>query len=132
MLSLACVGAALERRHHDADHDVSHRDERRPVDASPPCIDAGDAFYLLNPDGDLAPTQAAFERWFASLRGWQARLLLCERSAVQHSSIPNSVSEHLTPRNAILRRSAALLTGPMALLAITGWANSSWKPLSTL
>ena len=73
-MSLACVGAALERRCHIG-IDPS-QEGRRPADAPvPPCIDAGDAYYLLNPDGDLAPTQAAFERWFASLRGWQARLL---------------------------------------------------------
>ena len=78
MLSLACVSAALERRHHDTDG--SYQDECRQIDAVPPCIDAGDAFYLLNPDGDLAPTQAAFERWFASLRGWQARPPHCDRN----------------------------------------------------
>ena len=34
-------------------------------------IDAADAYYLLNPDGDLAPTQRAFEKWFSSQHGWQ-------------------------------------------------------------
>ncbi len=69
MLSLACVGAALERRH-------QHSGCGRPGDdPALPCVDVGDAYYLLNPDGDLAPTQAAFERWFASLRGWQVHAL---------------------------------------------------------
>ena len=69
MLSLACVGAALERRHQqDARGRPGH-------DLALPRVDVGDAYYLLNPDGDLAPTQAAFERWFASLRGWQ----VCKR-----------------------------------------------------
>ena len=67
MLSLACAGAALVRRH--------QRDGRPAGEPPLPCIDAGNAYYLLNPDGDLAPTQAAFERWFASLRGWQVRMV---------------------------------------------------------
>ena len=29
-----------------------------------PLIDPLDAFYLLNPDGDLAGTQIEFEDWF--------------------------------------------------------------------
>ncbi len=103
MLSLACVGAALERRHHDGD--VSRRDECRQVDTVPPCIDAGDAYYLLNPDGDLAPTQAAFERWFASLRGWQARLLQFDRSAVHPPPALHSASMHVAPCTLVSPRS---------------------------
>ena len=29
-----------------------------------PLIDPLDAFYLLNPSGDLSSSQAAFEKWF--------------------------------------------------------------------
>lgn len=36
-------------------------------------LDPGDAYYLLNPDGDLAPTQRAFEGWFQSMEGWEVR-----------------------------------------------------------
>lgn len=53
------------------DPNESPRQESHPP---PRVIDAADAYYLLNPDGDLAPTQQAFEGWFASLRGWQVTI----------------------------------------------------------
>jgi hypothetical protein len=34
-------------------------------------VDASNAFYLLNPSGDLEATQASFEHWFRSQKGWQ-------------------------------------------------------------
>lgn len=64
--SLACAAAVLERSAQGAPQEAAQ--------APPPgalVIDAADTYYLLNPDGDLAPTQQAFESWFASLRGWQ-------------------------------------------------------------
>ncbi|KAF3789517.1 Separase [Nymphaea thermarum] len=38
-----------------------------------PCINLFDAFYLLNPGGDLSSTQAEFEDWFKS-QNWEGRI----------------------------------------------------------
>ncbi|XP_049936932.1 separase isoform X2 [Nymphaea colorata] len=38
-----------------------------------PCINLFDAFYLLNPGGDLSGTQAEFEDWFKS-QNWEGRI----------------------------------------------------------
>ena len=40
-------------------------------------IDPRSAYYLLNPSGDLATTQAAFQDWFAHQQGWQVRPCRC-------------------------------------------------------
>ena len=52
-----------------------------PAEAEALIIDTTDTYYLLNPDGDLAPTQRAFEKWFSSLHGWQVTLCLAAYSA---------------------------------------------------
>lgn len=52
-----------------------------PAEAEALIIDTTDTYYLLNPDGDLAPTQRAFEKWFSSLHGWQVLLRLAAYSA---------------------------------------------------
>ena len=36
-----------------------------------PSIDPYDAYFLLNPSGDLGSTQAAFEEMFKSQHGWE-------------------------------------------------------------
>ncbi|XP_057825408.2 separase isoform X2 [Cryptomeria japonica] len=38
-----------------------------------PAMDPYNAFYLLNPSGDLSTTQAAFEDWFKNQRGWKGK-----------------------------------------------------------
>lgn len=38
-----------------------------------PDVDLGSTFYALNPSGDLASTQSAFQDWFARLAGWEVR-----------------------------------------------------------
>ena len=38
-----------------------------------PVMDPYNAFYLLNPSGDLSNTQSAFEDWFKNQQGWQVR-----------------------------------------------------------
>ncbi|GLJ31010.1 hypothetical protein SUGI_0619970 [Cryptomeria japonica] len=38
-----------------------------------PVMDPYNAFYLLNPSGDLSTTQAAFEDWFKNQRGWKGK-----------------------------------------------------------
>eukprot|EP00897_Mesotaenium_endlicherianum_P004306 jgi/Mesen1/3903/ME000208S02909 len=47
----------------------------------PPVVDPQDAFYLLNPSGDLAPTQAAFEALFRLQPGWQVNSAASSTSA---------------------------------------------------
>ena len=34
-------------------------------------VDLSSTFYALNPSGDLADTQSAFQDWFSGMRGWQ-------------------------------------------------------------
>lgn len=36
-------------------------------------VDLSSTFYALNPSGDLADTQSAFQDWFSGMRGWQVR-----------------------------------------------------------
>ncbi|KAH9300238.1 hypothetical protein KI387_011821, partial [Taxus chinensis] len=38
-----------------------------------PFVDPYNAFYLLNPSGDLSTTQAAFEDWFKNQQGWEGK-----------------------------------------------------------
>ncbi|KAJ7538555.1 hypothetical protein O6H91_11G054000 [Diphasiastrum complanatum] len=38
-----------------------------------PYINPHNAYYLLNPGGDLGTTQAAFESWFKDQKGWEGR-----------------------------------------------------------
>lgn len=57
MPSVGSISTTLDRRHH----------HQEPVGTSAvafPCIDPLDAFYLLNPSGDLRSTQIEFENWF--------------------------------------------------------------------
>lgn len=37
----------------------------------PGSVDLSSTFYALNPSGDLADTQSAFQDWFGGMRGWQ-------------------------------------------------------------
>ncbi|GAB2227729.1 hypothetical protein Droror1_Dr00009556 [Drosera rotundifolia] len=45
---------------------VKHQEEAQSLQAIFPLIDPLDAFYLLNPSGDLNNTQVEFEEWFKS------------------------------------------------------------------
>ena len=45
----------------------------RATSRAPPLADFSSAFYALNPGGDLAETQRAFEAWFRRLPGWEVR-----------------------------------------------------------
>ena len=36
-------------------------------------VDLSSTYYALNPSGDLAATQAAFQDWFRGMRGWEVR-----------------------------------------------------------
>lgn len=57
MPSVGSISATLDKSH--------SLQERTGVDASAfPLIDPLDAFYLLNPGGDLIGTQDTFEKWF--------------------------------------------------------------------
>ncbi|PRW58029.1 Regulator of spindle pole body duplication [Chlorella sorokiniana] len=38
------------------------------------CVDLSSTFYALNPSGDLADTQSAFQDWFGGMRGWQGKV----------------------------------------------------------
>ena len=38
--------------------------------AHPKSVDTRNAYYVINPSGDLADTQAFFEPWFSSVPGW--------------------------------------------------------------
>jgi Peptidase family C50 len=74
MPSLACAAAAAVRRQQACGQgDVATgagagtSAGAAPADA----LDLGSTFYMLNPSGDLASTQAAFEERFASLPGWE-------------------------------------------------------------
>ena len=35
-----------------------------------PVMDPYNAFYLLNPSGDLSNTESTFEDWFKNQQGW--------------------------------------------------------------
>ncbi|XP_044490537.1 separase-like isoform X4 [Mangifera indica] len=56
MPSVGSIFAALERIH--------HQEQVRKLVATFPSIDPLDAYYLLNPSGDLSYTQVQFEDWF--------------------------------------------------------------------
>ncbi|KAJ0007712.1 hypothetical protein Pint_29731 [Pistacia integerrima] len=56
MPSVGSIFVALERIH--------HQEQVRKLVATFPKIDPMDAFYLLNPSGDLSYTQVKFEDWF--------------------------------------------------------------------
>ncbi|RVW72165.1 Separase [Vitis vinifera] len=57
MPSIGSISAILDRSHH-------HQEQAGMNAAAFPLIDPLDAFYLLNPSGDLSSSQAAFEKWF--------------------------------------------------------------------
>lgn len=92
MPSLACAVAVAERRRRAAapagrdsdagggggvDFDGSGSGRRGAAAvASAAALDLGSTFYMLNPSGDLAMTQAAFEERFASLPGWEVGPLI--------------------------------------------------------
>jgi separase len=57
MPSVGSISVALDRSHH-------HQEQVGKIVASFPLIDPLDAFYLLNPSGDLSSTQVEFENWF--------------------------------------------------------------------
>lgn len=57
MPSIGSISTTLERSH-------DHQELVRTVAAAFPFIDPLDAFYLLNPSGDLGSTQNEFESWF--------------------------------------------------------------------
>ncbi|KAH9685965.1 Separase [Citrus sinensis] len=57
MPSVGSIAATLERIHH-------HEQLVKGLLATFPLIDPMDAFYLLNPSGDLSETQLLFEDWF--------------------------------------------------------------------
>ncbi|TKY71312.1 Separase protein [Spatholobus suberectus] len=58
MPSVSCISAVLHK-------DSNHKEERVGRNLAPfPLIDPLDAFYLLNPDGDLGGTQIEFENYF--------------------------------------------------------------------
>ncbi|XP_057978228.1 separase isoform X2 [Malania oleifera] len=58
MPSIGSISATIDRRQHCQDLQV------RTISEVFPLIDPLDAFYLLNPSGDLSSTQAEFESWF--------------------------------------------------------------------
>lgn len=98
--SLACAAAAHCRRTHlqgaglgpgggclssripavTSRNDRNKNDEAAPAGCSEGgaaavvAVDVSSAFYALNPSGDLASTQAAFEPWFRGLAGWEGRV----------------------------------------------------------
>ena len=57
MPSVGSISAILDRSHH-------YQELAGTNPAAFPLIDPLDAFYLLNPSGDLSSSQAAFEKWF--------------------------------------------------------------------
>lgn len=57
MPSIGSISAILDRSHH-------HQEQAGMNAAAFPLIDPLDAFYLLNPSGDLSSSQTAFEKWF--------------------------------------------------------------------
>lgn len=57
MPSVGSISTTLDRSHH-------HQEQVGMAGAAFPYIDPLDAFYLLNPSGDLSSTQIEFENWF--------------------------------------------------------------------
>lgn len=57
MPSVSSIAALLNRS-------SDHHKQVEVNSMSFPLIDPLDAFYLLNPDGDLTSTQTEFENWF--------------------------------------------------------------------
>lgn len=57
MPSVGSISMTLERSRH-------YQEKVGNNAASFPLIDPMDAFYLVNPSGDLSSTQAEFENWF--------------------------------------------------------------------
>ncbi|XP_059463278.1 separase isoform X5 [Corylus avellana] len=57
MPSVGSISVALDRSH-------QHQEQVGKFVANFPLIDPLDAFYLLNPSGDLSSTQVEFENWF--------------------------------------------------------------------
>ncbi|MQM00180.1 hypothetical protein Taro_032908, partial [Colocasia esculenta] len=49
-----------------------HREQSKGFDAIIPSIDPLDAYYLLNPSGDLSSTQLEFEEWFVTQK-WEGK-----------------------------------------------------------
>lgn len=74
MPSLACAAAAAVRRQQACSQGAAATEASGRASAGAAAADAldlGSTFYMLNPSGDLASTQAAFEERFASLPGWE-------------------------------------------------------------
>lgn len=57
MPSVSSISALLNRS-------CNHHEQVERSSLSVPLIDPLDAFYLLNPDGDLKNTESEFENWF--------------------------------------------------------------------
>ena len=57
MPSVGSISATLDRSHR-------WQEQVGRICATFPLIDPVDAFYLLNPSGDLSSTQVEFEKWF--------------------------------------------------------------------
>lgn len=57
MPSVGSISVMLDRIHH-------HQEQVDKMVAAFPLIDPMDAFFLLNPSGDLSSTQVEFEKWF--------------------------------------------------------------------
>ncbi|GAQ80926.1 Regulator of spindle pole body duplication [Klebsormidium nitens] len=64
--SVASIRALVARSRHQSLLATATTEERARFS-----VDASNAFYLLNPSGDLEATQASFEQWFRSQKGWQ-------------------------------------------------------------
>lgn len=76
MPSLACAAAAAVRRQQACGQGAAAIGAAGGASAETACVNAldlGSTFYMLNPSGDLASTQAAFEERFTSLPGWEVR-----------------------------------------------------------
>jgi separase len=74
MPSLACAAAVAVRRQQASRQGSTTAKVDGNAAAGPApagALDLGSTFYMLNPSGDLASTQAAFEERFASVPGWE-------------------------------------------------------------
>lgn len=69
----ASTSPAIASSSASACSDGEREDESAAAAAAPPppCIHLSSAYYLLNPDGDLTETQAAFEPMFTGALGWE-------------------------------------------------------------